>query len=112
MKYGVRIAVLCCVVAAPLWAAESEDAARIRELDALCEQARESKLRDVQEEKIQECMAAPPKERADKMTRADCERYWSDYGWGGMTGKGKRNHSLFDDLPECQAAFKARQGAR
>ena len=109
MNHGMRIAILCCALAAPLWAAEPDDAARIRELDDRCEQARESKLRVVQEEKIEECMAAPPKERADKMTREDCERYWRDYGWGGMTGKGTRNHSLFDDLPECQAAYKARK---
>ena len=43
------------------------------------------------------------------VARADCERYWSDYGWvQGTKGKGARQH-LYSDVPACRQAAEARR---
>ena len=81
------------------------------ELDAACIKAREARLRVVQQQKVEECVNAPPEARAAAKSRADCERYWGDYGWTSGAARGRRNY-LFADLPECVRAFEARQRHR
>ena len=82
---------------------------RLDELDAACLKAREAKLRLVQQQKVEECVNAPQDARAAAKSRAECERYWGDYGWTtGAAREGRRNY-LFAELPECVRAFEARQ---
>ena len=73
-----------------------------QELDRACEDARSKKLEPEEREKINEC-------KADKKNDPKwCENYWSDYGAGGKTGP-KVRQRMYDDLPECVKAKKARQ---
>jgi hypothetical protein len=40
---------------------------------------------------------------------AYCERYWKDYGNAVRAVNGRMVPRMFDDLPVCVAAFKARK---
>jgi hypothetical protein len=93
-------------------AARSQSADELKqldELDAACTQAREAKIREVQQQKIEECVKEPAADRAEPKSRADCERYWGDYGWTEGTASGGTRPHLYADLPECVRAFEARQ---
>lgn len=89
--------------------AQSSDERRLEDLDRACMKAREAKIRDVQRQKVEACVKEPPAPREAPKSRADCERYWSDYGWvHGTKGKGARQH-LYTDLPACRRAAEARR---
>ncbi len=71
------------------------------ELDQACEEARAEKLAPQKRQKIKEC-------KADKKNDPKwCEQFWADYGDGGRHGPHIRMR-LFNDLPECVKAEKAR----
>ena len=72
------------------------------ELDRACENARAEKLEPLRQRKIDEC-------RDDKDNDPQwCEQFWADYGNGGKTGNQVRQR-MFDSLPECVEAEKARR---
>ena len=72
-------------------------------LEAQCEQEREARIRPLREMEIEKC-------QADARNDADyCVRYWKDYGNAMRTTKGAMTPRMFDDLPVCIAAFKARK---
>lgn len=80
----------------------------LRQLDELarkCEQARDAALPAIRQQKIDACVGQAPSARARPPSRADCERYWSDYGVM------QRQRAALD-LPECRKAFEARQQYR
>ena len=77
------------------WADKGRDAAA---LEAKCEQERQAKIKPLRAAQIAKC-------KADTRNDPDhCERFWSDYGNGG-----RRTPRLFDNLPSCMAAAKARK---
>ncbi|HKY02493.1 MAG TPA: hypothetical protein VJM53_08070, partial [Burkholderiales bacterium] len=76
-------------------------------LDEICTKARAEKLKVVHQQKVEECMRNPPPRVDDP--RAACERMWNGYGWGVPTGKGGRSPTLYNEIPECLAAFEARK---
>ena len=84
---------------------DREDA-RIKELDDICTQTRTELLKPVIASKVENCVNNKNKERAY------CERYYKDYGWGNITYGGHRNVGLFDQIPECIEAFKARKNRK
>ena len=72
-------------------------------LEAQCEQEREARIRPLREMEIEKC-------QADARNDADyCVRYWKDYGNAMRTTKGAMTPRMFDDLPDCVAAYKARK---
>jgi hypothetical protein len=75
-------------------------------LDQACEVARERALAPLREAAIAECKAAP------RANPAFCERFYADFGDGGVTREGVQRPRMFDDLPECVAARDARAGRR
>jgi hypothetical protein len=81
-------------------ATESE----VKALDAKCEAAREAKLKPMRDAEIAKCKAS---KRNDPEY---CERYWRDLGAPTRLPNGNVKPRMFDDLPECVAASKARQG--
>lgn len=93
---------------APLAAgAQSEsELKRLDELDRKCEAARAAKLAPIRAELIDKCV------RNDKRPRADCESEYANYGNTHHLAGGKAAAGLFYDLPECVAAFEARQKYR
>jgi hypothetical protein len=115
MKRSFLLLAGACLAAITSGAAVSQSEAevrRIEELEKLCFKAREAKIREVQRQKIEECVKVPSTSREPAKSRQECERYWGDYGWvqGTVTG-GSRPH-LFADLPECERAFEARKKYR
>lgn len=79
------------------------DEASVQAMEQRCEQAREAKIKPLREAEIARCKAQP---RNDP---AYCERYWSDYGNAVRLPNGAVRPRLFDDLPECVAAYQARR---
>jgi hypothetical protein len=95
------------VAAALLWLApttlvHADPLSDVQALEAQCEQEREARIKPLREMEIEKC-------KADKQNDpAYCERYWKDYGNSRRTANGTIPR-MFDDLPVCQAAFKARK---
>lgn len=88
-------ALLVLTVPAVAWADKAQDAAA---LEAKCAQEREAKIKPLRDAEIAKC-------KADKTNDPEhCEHFFSDYGSGG-----RRTPRLFDDLPSCVAAAKARK---
>jgi hypothetical protein len=81
----------------------SLDEAEVAALEARCESAREERLKPLRDAEIAKCKAD---ERNDPKY---CERFWSDYGNAVRLPNGRMQPRLFDDLPECTAAYKARR---
>lgn len=100
------ILALSCALLAATAAVAADDEAAVRELEAQCQAAREQKLAVVRAEKIAECKAS---RRNDP---AFCERHFRDYGVGGPGPNGQWIPPMFNDLPECVAAFAARDALR
>src|SRR5262245_2872779 len=96
----------------PLLAQSDEELQRLEELDADCTRARDANLQVLREQKVRECLQAPPEPRADPKTREECERYWGDFGATTGSASGARGNFLYSDLPECVRAFEARQQYR
>ena len=104
-------AVLALAWVAPIAAQSDEELLRLKGVDRKCLEARKAKLRELQRQKVEECLREPTLEHADKKTRGECERYWSDYGWGA--GKpGARSERFFENIPECTAANRAHEEYR
>jgi hypothetical protein len=103
---GVSLSLLTLHSAIPQ---SADELRRLEELDRICLKAREAKLREVQRQKIEACIKEPQVPREAPKSRAECERYWGDYGWTQGTASGSARPHLFADLPECVQAFEARQ---
>jgi hypothetical protein len=101
-RRGVRPLALSVFTAALMLAsplvAWADQAREVAALEAKCEHDREAKIKPLREAQIAKCKADP---RNDP---EHCEHFWSDYGNGG-----RRRPRLFDNLPSCVAAAKARQ---
>ncbi|PAU52792.1 hypothetical protein BZL41_24770 [Pseudomonas sp. PIC25] len=74
---------------------------RAREAEERCVVEREEKLKQVQEEKIRECIS-------EGREAEWCRRSFRGYGWGRL-GAGARAQNLFYDLPSCEEAFRLRK---
>jgi hypothetical protein len=70
------------------------------QLRAACEQARQARLKPERDALIAECKAKGDRDPGF------CERYYRDYGEGGMQG-GRRVQPMYSNLPECIAARQA-----
>lgn len=79
------------------------DEAQVRALEQQCETAREGRIKPLRDAEIAKC-------KADKRNDpAYCERFWSDYGGPVRLPNGRMQPRLFEDLPECVAAYDARR---
>ncbi|HEU4487634.1 MAG TPA: hypothetical protein VFR96_19270 [Povalibacter sp.] len=83
-------------------AAQEVTAEQVRTLEAQCEAAREAKLKPLRDAEIERCKA---QKRTDP---GYCERFYSDLGNATRRPNGTMTPRMFDDLPECIAAAKAR----
>jgi len=72
-------------------------------LEARCEAERQAKIKPLQEMEIAKCKADQHNDAAY------CERYWKDYGNAVRGINGRVIPRMFDELPVCVAAFKARK---
>ena len=92
------ISLIVMGVSTPAWARWEES--KQKELDAVCEQAREKVLAPLRQQFVEECVAE--KQQPD---RASCERFYADYG-----ARSGGRAPLFYDLPECEEAFNYNMG--
>lgn len=81
----------------------ADPAADVAALEAQCEQQREALIKPLRDMEIEKCKADAHNDPGY------CERYWKDYGNPVRTPNGTMTPRMFDDLPVCQAAFKARK---
>jgi len=82
---------------------QEKSASDIAQMEQQCEQARQVKLAPIREAEVAKCKAD---QRSDP---AYCDRFWADYGDAHRAANGRWMQRLFDDLPECVAAEKARR---
>lgn len=107
MKEGAAVLVLG--LSALAWTSsahakdEALDEATVQAMEAKCEAAREAKINPLREAEIQKCIAEKGRDPEY------CRRYWRDYGAATRFPNGKFRPRMFDDLPECVAAFEARR---
>lgn len=105
--FPIRTAAVAALLAAAAASAQSDaELARLAELDRQCEAARALRLAPIRAELIDKCI------KIDKRPREVCEREFARYGDTKGTARGKAVAGLFYDLPECVAAFEARQKYR
>ena len=112
MKQSYLALIGACSSFVPLHAAlpqSADELRRLEELDRICLNTRGERIRQVQRQKIEECVKESPAPRETPKSRAECERFWGDYGWVQGTASGTPRPHLFADLPECVRAFEARQ---
>jgi hypothetical protein len=77
--------------------------ADVEALEAQCEAEREARIKPLRDMEIAKC-------KADSHNDPDyCDRYWRDYGNAMRTTKGAMTPRMFDDLPVCVEAYKARK---
>ena len=72
-------------------------------LEARCEAERQELIKPLRDMEIAKCKADAHNDPAY------CDRYWKDYGNSVRGANGKMVPRMFDDLPICVAAFKARK---
>jgi hypothetical protein len=94
------LAIILLAPSAVAWADETSD---VEALEAQCEQEREANIKPLRDMEIEKCKADTHNDPAY------CERYWKDYGNAMRTPNGTMTPRMFDDLPDCVAAFKARK---
>lgn len=81
----------------------ADAASDVAQLEAQCEAAREANIKPLRDAEIAKC-------KADARNEPDyCERYWHDYGDAKRNANGTMSPRMFDDLPACVAARKARE---
>jgi hypothetical protein len=79
--------------------------AAVAALEAKCEAEREARIKPLRDMEIAKCK----KTWADHDDPGYCERFWKDYGNAVRIPNGAMTPRMFDDLPDCVAAFKARK---
>lgn len=78
----------------------------LQALKGKCEAAREARLAPEREALIQACI------KEKKKTAEACQRFYADYGAGGRTAAGAGRVRKYNNLPECEALYKAEREAR
>ncbi len=71
-----------------------------------CEAAREARLAPEREAVIQACI------KEKKKTAEECQRFYAGYGAGGRTAAGAGRVRKYNNLPECEALYKAERETR
>jgi hypothetical protein len=84
-------------------AALADRASDVAALEARCEKEREAQIKPLRDAKIAQCKAE------GRNDPGYCERFWSDYGNAVRRPNGTMTPRMFDDLPVCLEAFKARR---
>jgi hypothetical protein len=72
-------------------------------LEAQCAREREALIKPLRDIEIAKCKADSQNDPAY------CERFWKDYGNSVRIANAGMTPRMFDDLPSCVAAFKARK---
>ena len=98
-----RSAVVLLLLAGASGVALADEAANVAAMEAKCEAVREARIKPLRDAEIAKCKADA---RNDP---GYCERFWSDYGNAHRLPNGTMSPRMFDDLPECVAAAKARK---
>lgn len=102
MHSNVLWLVAVLIYAAPqAFAADRETA--VKALEQACEVARETRLKPLRDAEIAKCKADGRGEPGF------CERHFRDFGAAFKRPNGSWQARMFDDLPECVAAYKARR---
>jgi hypothetical protein len=79
------------------------DEADVAALQLKCEQAREARLKPMRDAEVAKC-------KADRSRDPEyCDRFWKDLGDATRLPNGAMKPRLFDDLPQCVAAAKAKR---
>jgi len=102
VNYSVRMTILFALLAlGPLGVAIADDRSDTLQLE--CEQAREAQLKPLRDAEIAKCKSERGRDPEY------CERFWKDLGDATRLPNGTMQARMFNDLPECVAARKAKE---
>jgi hypothetical protein len=99
---ALTFATAVTLLAGPLRALADKESDVIA-LEAQCEAEREAKIKPLRDMEIAKCKAD------EHNDAAYCERFWKDYGNAVRGANGTMGPRMFNDLPVCVAALKARR---
>jgi hypothetical protein len=99
-RLAIAAMLIVCGNPAVVFADQASDVAA---LEATCEAEREAKIKPLRDAQIAQCKAGQDNDPGY------CERFWKDYGSARRGATGGTIPRMFDDLPICVAAFKARK---
>ena len=108
MPHRRNLKAILCVAAALLAGsaagmALADPASDVAALEAQCEQQREALIKPLRNAEIAKC-------KADAHNDPDhCEHFWASYGDAYRGANGTMAARMFDDLPICQQADRARK---
>ncbi len=91
------------ILLAPSAVVLADQTSDVEALEAQCEQEREANIKPLRDMEIEKCKAEGHNDPAY------CERYWKDYGNAMRRPNGTMTPRMFDDLPDCVAAYAARK---
>jgi len=74
----------------------------LADLDRRCDDAREERIAPLRKAEIANCI------KTETGDQAWCENFWADYGDSQRTASGGIIPRMFNDLPECDAAWEER----
>lgn len=109
MAIHMRLFAAAALIALQAWSVSAQDGTELRrleDLDKRCESARARALAPVRARLVEQCVGE------GKRSRAQCEADFSEHGNTRGTAHGGAVAGQFYDLPECRAAFEARQKYR
>jgi len=106
MRFMLAAGALLGALASAAQAQTEAEMKRLADLDAVCEAERDKKLAPLRAERIERCV------NIEKRARDVCESEFANWGNTRTTQRGGAVTGLFYDLPECVAAFRARQQYR
>jgi len=102
---SIAAVVFLAALAAPVLAQTEAEMKRMDDLDRVCVAAREKRLAPLRAERVERCVTI------EKRSREQCTSENANWGNTHSTARGART-GMFYDLPECVAAFEARQRYR
>ncbi len=108
MQHPRNLKTILCVGAALLAgsasaAALADATSDVAAMEAQCEQAREAHIKPLRDAEIAKC-------KADAHNDPDhCEHFWATYGDAYRRANGTMAPRMFDELPICQQAVRARK---
>ena len=111
-RYTQGLVLLLCGLGLPA----TSDAQSLQQLERQCEQAREELIAPLRRQAIDQCIGdrttGRSGSRSSRDAREHCERFYTDFGQGGITQFGGFRPRMFHDIPECLKFYEAERVAR
>lgn len=111
-RHRKKLIILFCSLVLPV----ASDAQSLQALERECELARERLIAPLRQQAIYQCIEDRTTGRSGRRSSRDahehCERFYADFGQGGVTQFGGFRPRMFHDIPECREFYEAERAGR